>query len=164
MKTISKAELTRMKACKSVLERFIKQTNNTDDAVLVSDLFDGENTLSDLIWLARRLCTVDKIKKFARDVAMVNIELIKPYCSDTDYESTIHFMKTGENARAAFFITRNAVNAATAAHAINAAYTAHAAARATYVAYAAKSAAVAVEYAMKTCEFDIKPFLQELFS
>ena len=172
MKTISKAELINMRACKRGLERFIKQTNDTDNAVPVSDLFDGENTVPDLIWLASEICNTDKLRKFTRDIAMVNIELIKPYCNDADYESIIHFLKSGENDTRAARAVDAAADAAYAAYAAYAADAEYYAARAAARAFAAADAAYAAAradaradtHAMKAGEFDIKPFLQELFS
>ena len=40
-------------------------------------------------------CT-DILKEFARKQAAINIEKIKPYCNDEDYELILHWLKTGD--------------------------------------------------------------------
>lgn len=37
------------------------------------------------------------LKEFARKVALINIELIKPYCSEEDYKIILDFLETGNN-------------------------------------------------------------------
>lgn len=178
MKTITKAELISMGACKEVLDRFIDQTNNTDKPVLISSLLNGKNKVSDLIWLAGRTCSIVKIQKFARDIALINIELTKPYCRDADYELILNFLKTGENADAAaaratrviYTIAARATDATTdvtyAADATLAA--AHAAAaRTTYAAtYAATHTTytIAAASADTNTDIDLTPHLEELFN
>ena len=165
-KYISKTELINMGACEKGLNRFIEQTNNTDADVLISSLFNGKNTVSDLIWLAGEICDIEKIRKFARDIALINIELIKPYCSDSEYTLILNFLKTGENADAAARVAaRVARVAADAADAADAA--ARAATYATYAAtgyvYAARTNATYTTAAADG-RIDFTPYLQELFS
>ncbi len=170
MKTITKAELISMDACETDLNRFIEQTNNTDEPVLIESLFNGKNTISDLVWLAGEICNIEKIRKFARDVALINIELIKPYCSDSDYELMLNFLKTGENTPTApAHATVTASSVADAAYAVIAADCAADTPIASYAAsYAADAASYAVACAVScdpdSGEVDFTPYLQELFS
>jgi len=173
MKTITKAELISMDACEEGLGRFIEQTNNTDEPVSVSSLFNGKNTISDLVWLAGEICNIEKIRKFARDVALINIELTKQYCSDSDYELMLNFLKTGENnattSAHATVAASSVAGAAYAAYAVVAADCATDTPVASYVAsYAADVASYAVACAV-SCDSDVEEvdftlYLQELFS
>ena len=169
-KYISKAELISMNAYKECLNRFIEQTNNTDEPVLITSLFNGKNTVADLIWLSGRTCTIEKIRKFTRDISLVNIELIKPYCSEVEYSLILNFLKTGENAAAAHAAVYAAARAAVYADAVYAAHAAvYAAARAAVYVTAvavrvAAVAAVAADCADCAGEIDFTPYLQELFS
>ena len=88
---ITKAELIEMGACRVGLERFIKQTNDTDEAVEVASLVGGENTYSDLMWLASKKSPQGSIVRFACDCALINIELIKPYTND--YDIIVEFLR-----------------------------------------------------------------------
>ena len=76
---ITKAELIELGACKDGLERFIAQTNNTDEPVEVSSLVGGKNLYSDLLWLAGKKLTKERIVRFACDCALINIEKIRLY-------------------------------------------------------------------------------------
>ena len=146
---ITKAELVEMGACRVGLERFIKQTNGTDEAVEVTSLIGGENTLSDLVWLAGKMLPQERIVRFACDCALINIELIKPYTSD--YDIIVEFLRNptggglvGDAAAYAADTARNA--AADAAYAADAAWNAADAAdtdAAVAAAYAADTAAYA---------------------
>ena len=172
---ITKAELISAKACLSGLTRFISQTNNTDEPVLITSLIGGKNTATDLLWLADKICTAEKMRSFARDVALVNIELIKPECSEADYAQILNSLKTGKKA------TRAAHAAVHAASVVAAARAAVAAARATNTAAAAALTAAAIAvvaacvsdgdavaaaytYAASAGQVDFTPCLQELFS
>jgi len=53
------------------------------------------------------------LRKFARDQALINIELIKPYTDK--YDLIVRFLVTGKDARAAFAATYAATYAAYAA-------------------------------------------------
>ena len=170
-KYISKAELISMGACKECLGRFIEQTSNTDEPVLIESLFNGKNTVADLIWLSGRTCTIEKIRKFTRDIALINIELIKQYCSEADYSLILNFLKTGENAAAAHAAVYAAAIAAVYAAARAAVYVdavdAVYAARAAVAAVAAVAARVTVYTACDAYvdgKIDFTPYLQELFS
>ncbi len=163
MKTISKAELISMGAHERTLSRFIEQAGDTDDSVLISSLINGKNTISDLMWLSRKICTIEKIRKFARDIALINVELVKPYFSDSDYELILNYLKTGENAS---LVASFDVPAWAAARANSAALAIYAAATATYTSASrsAPYACDAVSYSYDAGEIDFTPHLQELFS
>ena len=113
MKT-SKKELTELGACEGVLDRFIKQTNNTDDSVDVASLVGGENTYEDIMWLLdKKGVSKDRRLRFACDCALINIELIKPYTDK--YELIIGFLNNPEKYNTAFTaFTAHAVYAAAA--------------------------------------------------
>lgn len=81
---ISKQDLIDMYACDCLVNRFTKQTGNNNDPVDIVSLIGGENTYSDLLWIAGELLEIDKIAKLSLDVAMINIELIKPYTDKYD--------------------------------------------------------------------------------
>jgi len=78
---ISKQQLIELGACEDDLDRFIMQTNNSDE---VASLIGGENMVSDLLWLAGKTLLAKKLVRFACDCALVNVELIKPYTADFD--------------------------------------------------------------------------------
>ena len=81
---ISKQQLIDMKACEDVLERFIEQTNNTDELVDVLSLIGGKNTVYDLVWLAGETLPKEKLVRFVCDLALINIEKIKLYTEKYD--------------------------------------------------------------------------------
>lgn len=82
MLQITKRELIELGACKDGLKRFIRQTNGTDFPVNVVSLIGGENSISDLLWLAGKKLSRDKIIRFACDCALINIDLIQPYTNN----------------------------------------------------------------------------------
>ena len=88
---ITKQELTDLNACEAGLERFIQQTNNTDEPVNVAGLVGGLNTHSDVVWLACEKLTRARIIRLACDCALINIELIKPYTNK--YDLIVDFLK-----------------------------------------------------------------------
>ena len=155
-----------MGACSTGFKRFIEQTSDTDEPVLISSLFNGKNTVPDLIWLSGKVCTVEKIKKFARDIALVNIELIKPLCSEQDYELTLNFLKTGDDANRAAIAAAITADASTYADA-DAAYAVHHAAH-TVSAYitvdVTRAVARVVTSVARAGKVDFTPYLEELFS
>lgn len=131
---ITKQELKNFGACQEGFKRFIIQTNNTDEPVEVISLIGGKNTVSDLLWLAGKILSKEKIVRFACDCALLNIELIRPYTND--FNLIQDFLNNpSQNAAAA------AVDAAYAAADTAAAYAAAAAA------YAADTAVAAAAYA-----------------
>ncbi len=73
-----------MGACTGGLKRFIKQVNGSDGEVDVLSLIGGESTASDLLWLAGKTLSKDKIVAFACDAALINIDKIKPYADKFD--------------------------------------------------------------------------------
>ncbi|QGT52279.1 hypothetical protein [Vibrio phage MZH0603] len=126
-----------MNACEPGLQRFIKQTNNTEEPVEVSSLIGGENYYSDFLWLAEGTLPKERIVRFACDVALINIELIKPYTEQFDL--IVGFLNNPDaNTDAVVDAVDAAVDAADAdadATDVNAAYAA------AYAAYAAACAA-----------------------
>lgn len=87
---ISKAELVELGACTGGLKRFIKQTGGTEDEVEVASLVGGENTYSDLLWLAGKKLSKESIARFACNCALINIENIKPYTDE--YNLIVNFL------------------------------------------------------------------------
>ena len=90
--TITKAELIEMWACELGLDRFIRETKNTDEPVEILSLIGGENTTEDLLWLAAKLGRVKQVDKFARDCALINVEKIKPHCHPEQYDLILNFL------------------------------------------------------------------------
>lgn len=104
------------------------------------------------------------LQEFSRKVTLINVELIKPYCSEDDYKIILYFLETGNNAAdaaAADVVWSSiATRAAWAADAVTqATYTVtHAAwsTRAAYAtAYAATHAAGADWHANKDVQNDL---------
>lgn len=83
----------------------------------------------------RRIDTKHILRKFARLCALTNIEKIKPYCKEGDYNIILGFLKTGKNREVAKLAAYAAANRADASAAYRAAYAA--AYCAGYAAYAA---------------------------
>ena len=81
---ITKLQLQKLNACKDGLNRFITQTNNTDQPVSIVSLIGGENTISDLLWLYSEIYDTKDIINFSCKCALINIELIKPYTDKYD--------------------------------------------------------------------------------
>lgn len=185
---ISKKELIELGACTGGLKRFIKQTHSTDNEVDVISLIGGENTTSDLLWLAGKKLPKEKIVRFAKHCALINIEMIKPYCSDDSYDLIVKFL-LGDNAAAAdaayaaAYAVNTAADAAYAAvYAVNTAdvaaraaaraaarVAARAAAAAAYTADAADAAYDAAAYAAGaagcvSCKQKINELLVKLFN
>ena len=167
---ITKEQLIDLEACSEGLNRFINQTGNTNLAVEVTSLVGGENTVSDLLWLAGKTLPKEKIVKFACDCALLNIDHIKPYTDK--FEIICGFLKAPkQGAYAARAAARAAYAAAYAAYdAYAAAYAAYAAADAAYAAadaadaaYAAADAAYAAADAAYAAA-EINKLLIELFS
>ena len=138
---ITKQELKNFGACQEGFKRFVIQTNNTDEPVEIVSLIGGENTVSDLLWLAGKILPKEKIVRFACDCALLNIELIRPYTNDFNLIQD--------------FLNNPSQNAAAAARA------ADAAADAAYAAYAADYAAAAARAAYAA---DINKLLVKLFT
>ena len=144
---ITKQELKNFGACQEGFKRFIIQTNNTDEPVEIVSLIGGENTVSDLLWLAGKILSKEKIVRFACDCALLNIELIRPYTNDFNLIQDFLNNPSQNAARAAYAAARAAYAAANAAYA--AAYAAYAAAYAAYAAAYADDADDAA-YAART--------------
>ena len=158
---ITKQELKNFGACQKGFKRFIIQTNNTDEPVEVISLIGGENTVSDLLWLAGKILSKEKIVRFACDCALLNIELIRPYTND--FNLIQDFLNNpSQNAAAAARAARAAAYAAARA----AAYAARAAdaARAAAAAYAAAYAAADADAARAADADDINKMLVKLFT
>ena len=101
-KYVTKAELFNMGACVSGLGRFIEQTNDTKDPVLITSLIGGKNTVADFIWLAEKLYGVERVIEFACETAITKIELIKPFCSEEEYRIIEEFLSTGASTYTAY--------------------------------------------------------------
>ena len=56
----------------------------------------------------------DLLREFARKIALINIEKIKPYCNEESYNLIIHWLKTGDEATrsAAYSAAKAAANSA----------------------------------------------------
>jgi len=139
---ISKQQLIDMKACEDVLERFIEQTNNTDELVDVLSLIGGKNTVYDLVWLAGETLHKEKLVRFACDLALINIDKIKLY---TDrYDLIVEFLMNPTTARVDAFraTARIAVRIAARIAALHAdaVYADRVAAVAVYAVYAVRAA------------------------
>ena len=165
---ITKQELKNFGACQEGFKRFIIQTNNTDEPVEVISLIGGENTVSDLLWLAGKILSKEKIVRFACDCALLNIELIRPYTNDFNLIQDFLNNPSQNAARAAdaYAAARAARAAYAAARAARAAYAAYAADAATYAAdaYAARAAAYAARAADVADVADINKLLVKLFT
>jgi hypothetical protein len=92
---ITKQELIDLDACKSGLNRFIKQTNDTNEPVEIASLVGGENTIGDLTWLAIKICDKQDLIKFSCKCALINVELIKPYTDK--YDLIVGFLNNPSN-------------------------------------------------------------------
>ena len=118
---ITKQELKNFGACQEGFKRFIIQTNNTDEPVEIVSLIGGENTVSDLLWLAGKILSKEKIVRFACDCALLNIELIRPYTNDfnliQDFLNNPSQNAAGRAADAAYAAADAAGRAADAAYA-----------------------------------------------
>ena len=162
---ITKAELIELGACKDGLERFIAQTNNTDEPVEVSSLVGGKNLYSDLLWLAGKKLTKERIVRFACDCALINIEKIRLYTDKYEMISDFLSNPTGDT-YAAYAAVRDAavrdadVDRAAACAAACAAYAAYA--------YAVRAAAVraarAADVAAAENRDKVNELLKELFA
>jgi hypothetical protein len=171
-------ELKNFGACQEGFKRFIIQTNNTDEPVEVISLIGGKNTVSDLLWLAGKILSKEKIVRFACDCALLNIELIRPYTNDfnliQDFLNNPSQNVAARAARAAYDAARAAARAAcdAARAACDAATYAARAARAatyavydaTYAVYDAYAAAYAVYDAYNAYDADINKLLVKLFT
>ena len=138
---ISKQELINLHACERGIERFIEQTNNTDDLVDVAGLVGGLNNYSDLIWLASKKLPKERIIRFACDCALLNIEKIEQYTDN--YEFIVEFLRnpSAHGARPAYAYAAAAYTAADAAEAAAFAYAYDSYARRSASAYSAVYAA-----------------------
>ena len=135
---ITKEELIELNACEEGLNRFIAQTNNTNEPVEVSSLVGGENTHGDLLWLAGNKLPTERLVKFTCDCALINIEKIEPYTDE--YELIIEFLSnpTGDGA----IVAANAADsAAYAVYGVYGDHADHAVRAARAAAYAANAAA-----------------------
>lgn len=165
---ITLQELVELNACQEGLKRFVQQTNGTDEPVDVISLIGGLNTHSDLLWLADKKLPKEKIVKFACNVALINIELIKPYCLESEYQTIVDFLNNPKtyNTAAAYVVraARAADAARAAAYAVRAARAAAYAARAADAAYAAARAARVARAAKQNSIEKINQYLVELFA
>ena len=169
---ITKQELKNFGACQEGFKRFIIQTNNTDEPVEIVSLIGGENTVSDLLWLAGKILSKEKIVRFACDCALLNIGLIRPYTND--FNLIQDFLNNPSQNAAAYAAYAASAAACAADAAARAAYAAcaacaaacaaDAAARAAYAADAAARAADAACAANAANAADINKLLVKLFT
>lgn len=90
---ISLNELLEMDACAKGIERFIKQTSaNISESIDVASLVGGINTYGDLLWLAGKKLTKERIVRFACDCALININKIEPYCYGNCFSAILEFL------------------------------------------------------------------------
>ena len=91
---ITKDELIELEACEEGLETFVEA--NGESATIVEAL--DSNGVEDIFWYLERVDLTEKqeadLRGFAKSEALLNIELIKPYCSDTDYELILDYLKS----------------------------------------------------------------------
>ena len=92
MMTITKSELIELGACYDGFERFVEQTNDTDEPVSVVSLVGGKNTLSDLLWLAEKKVPDYSLQKLSRDCALFSLELIKAHLTDELYNDVLDYI------------------------------------------------------------------------
>lgn len=90
--TITKSELIELGACYEGLNRFIEQTNNTDEPVSVVSLVGGKNTTYDLLWLAEKKVPDYSLQNLSRDCALVSLELIKAHLTDELYNDVLDYI------------------------------------------------------------------------
>ena len=98
MNTLNKAELISLDACSCGLETFIKAHGNND--VTIQQALKS-NGAEDVMWYLSRTNKDysqldDVLRLFARKQAMLNISLIKPHCSASDYEFIVQWLSTGD--------------------------------------------------------------------
>lgn len=91
--------------CKEGWEKLLLSLNKTkaDDEELDLLAILDSNGLLDAVWCFRAVEGYDfEIRSFVRFCAMQNIEKIKPYCSQDNYDLIIRWLETGdESARSA---------------------------------------------------------------
>ena len=89
------------------------------------------------------------LREFARKAALINIEKIKPYCSEDDYKLIVNYLKTGKSREAAYsaadsasWVAYSAADSAAYSAADSAAWAAYSAAdSAAWTAYSAADSA-----------------------
>ena len=162
---ITKEELIELGACEEGLDRFIIQTNDTDEPVEASSLVGGENIYSDLLWLAGKKLTKDRIVRFACDCALINIEMIKPYTDK--YDMIVDFLRNPAThvATDAADAARAAAYAATDVYAYSVAYAVARVAGdgATHAVYVTSAADAAIRAAYGNRD-KVDELLKELFA
>lgn len=169
---ITKQELTDLNACEAGLERFIQQTNDTDEPVDVASLVGGLNTCRDAVWLAYKKLPPTRIVRLDCDCALINIELIQPYTDK--YDLIVDFLKNpnrfsrsdalaARNAAYYTFYPRHIADYNATAYPAYPAYAAYSAAA--YAAYNAYSTANnAVTYAAKISPDAVNKLLIDMFN
>lgn len=91
---ITQKELIELNACDDGLETFVEA--NGDSATIVEAL--ESNDAEDVFWYLNRVSLEESkqadLRRFAKDEALINIELIKPYCSKEDYQLILGYLKS----------------------------------------------------------------------
>lgn len=94
---ISLQQLHDMQACQEGIARFKRHTSNTQEPVDVATLVSKYHTYLDLLWLAEATVSPGRLCKLVSDSALLNLELVKPYVSDVDYEVILQGIKTNRS-------------------------------------------------------------------
>jgi len=128
MNTLNKAELISLSACSCGLETFIKAHGDND--VTIQQALKS-NGAEDVMWYLSNTNKDysqldDVLRLFARKQAMLNISLIKPHCSASDYEFIVQWLSTGDESlkSAVWSAARSAARSAAESAAWSAAWSA----------------------------------------
>jgi hypothetical protein len=141
---VSKKILIEMNACEYGVRQFMSHVKDENVELNALDLIDSDNiSLDNKVWFATRVIRdKGKLVKFACNCALINIEKVRPYCNETQYQFIIDYLKEPA-ADAAADAAYAAADAARAARAARAAAAADAAYAATYAADTARAARAA---------------------
>jgi hypothetical protein len=89
---ITRYELIKLRPCADGFHRFCYQTDSVVEPIEISSLVGGFNNISDLIWLADKLHTPERLAKFGCDCVSTEIERIKPFTDCDTYDKIIGFL------------------------------------------------------------------------
>ena len=93
-------ELQDIMACEDGYQKF--KAAHSDADVTITQALES-NGIEDVCWYLgnthKDYSHLDNtLRLFARKQALLNIELIKPYCGAVDYATIVHYLNTGESA------------------------------------------------------------------
>lgn len=145
MKT-AKQQLADLKACKESLNNSIDLTKNTSEPVFISQLVGWEDSIRDSVRSVGKLLPPNKLVKFAKDCALINIELIKPLCTEEKYQLILDFLNN-ESDDIAAHAAYEAIATVAAGATVHAAVAADIAARSAHAVYYADITVCAAENA-----------------